>query len=252
MNQPSFTFIIGYRHRPDRFNNLKRTLDWINGFSNAQIILVEQDSHSKISHLNLRCEHIFVKSKMPYNRSWAFNVGLKYAKSQVVVFGDSDLVMHPDEFINGLKAMAEYEMVSPYSSVLDLTPEESGIALEQIVKINRPGRGELDHQKINISGGISIFRKDAIMKIGGWSEDFIGWGGEDDFQTIKVHHFLKWTELKGKCFHFYHGRDPIDQTQYQKNLQILQRAKSMSKEEVQKSIGVSLQKIGMKNKCDNF
>ena len=78
MNQPSFTFIIGYRHRPDRFNNLKRTLDWINGFSNAQIILVEQDSHSKISHLNLRCEHVFVKSKMPYNRSWAFNVGLKY------------------------------------------------------------------------------------------------------------------------------------------------------------------------------
>jgi leucyl-tRNA synthetase len=64
--QPSFTFIIGYRHKSDRLNNLKRTIDWVNGFSNSQLILVEQDKHSKISHLNLRCEHIFVKSIMPY------------------------------------------------------------------------------------------------------------------------------------------------------------------------------------------
>lgn len=157
--QPSFTFIIGYRHRPDRLNNLRRTLDWVNGFSNSQIILVEQDKHSKISNLSLRCEHIFVKSNKPYNRSWAFNVGLKYAKSQIVVFGDSDLIMHPEDFINGLKSMAEFDMVSPYSSVVDLTPQESGLPLEQIIKIDRSGRGETDNQKINISGGISIFRK---------------------------------------------------------------------------------------------
>jgi hypothetical protein len=91
MNQQNaFTFIIGYRHRIDRLNNLRRTLDWINGFSGGQIILVEQDKHSKISHLNLKCQHIFVKSNMPYNRSWAFNVGLKHAKSNLIVFSDSD------------------------------------------------------------------------------------------------------------------------------------------------------------------
>jgi predicted glycosyltransferase involved in capsule biosynthesis len=154
---------------------------------------------------------------MPYNRSWAFNVGLKYAKSQIVVFGDSDLIMNPEDFINGLKAMSEFEMVSPYSSVLDLTPQESGLPLEQVIKIERPGRGETDNQKINISGGIAIFRKEAALKIGGWSEDFVGWGGEDDFQTIKVQHFLKWSELKAKCYHLYHSRETLDQKQYQKN-----------------------------------
>lgn len=250
--QPSFTYIIGYRNKPDRLNNLRRTIDWLNGFSNVQIILVEQDKHSKISQLNLRCEHIFVKSNMPYNRSWAFNVGLKYAKSQVVVFGDSDLIMHPEEFIKGLKAMSEYEMVSPYSSVLDLTPQESNLPLEEVIKINRPGRGETDNQKINISGGIAIFRKDAIMKIGGWSEEFVGWGGEDDFQTIKVHNFLTWTELKSKCYHLYHTRDTLDQKQYQKTLQILQKSTTLTKEELQRSISMSSQKMGMKNKYDTF
>ena len=120
------------------------------------------------------------------------------------------------------------------------------------MKINRPGRGETDNQKINISGGIAIFRKDAIYKIGGWSEDFFSWGGEDDFQTIKVHNFLKWAELKAKCYHLFHNREAPDPIHYQRSLSILQKASTMSKEDLQKSINMSLTKIGMKNKLDNF
>lgn len=250
--QSSFTYIIGYRHKPDRLNNLRRTLDWLNGFTNVQILLVEQDIHSKISHLNLRCQHIFVKSKMPYNRSWAFNIGLKYAKSQIVVFGDSDIIMNPEDFINGLKAISQFEMVSPYHSVLDLTAAESNIPLEQVIQIQRPGRGETDNQKINICGGIAIFRREAIQKIAGWNEDFWAWGGEDDFQTLKVTQFLSWTELKAKCFHLFHTRESLDQNQYQKTLQSLQQSKGLSKEQLQRLIFDQMPKIGLKNKCHNF
>lgn len=250
--QSSFTYIIGYRHKPDRLNNLRRTLDWLNGFTNVQILLVEQDTHSKISHLNLRCQHIFVKSKMHYNRSWAFNIGLKYAKSQIVVFGDSDIIMNPEDFINGLKAISQFEMVSPYHSVLDLTAAESNIPLEQVIQIQRPGRGETDNQKINICGGIAIFRRESIQKIAGWNEDFWAWGGEDDFQTLKVTQFLSWTELKAKCFHLFHTRESLDQNQYQKTLQSLQQAKGLSKEQLQRLIFDQMPKIGLKNKCHNF
>lgn len=248
----SFTFIIGYRHRLDRLMNLRRTIDWVNGFSGAQVILVEQDKYSKISHLNLKCQHVFVKSNLPYNRSWAFNVGTKYAKSSIICCGDSDLIMNPQDFIAGLQAMQQYEMVSPYNSVLDLTPQESNLALEQLVQINRPGRGETDNQKINISGGIAIFRKDALNKIGGWSENFIGWGGEDDFQTIKVKNFLTWTELRAKVFHLYHERVQPDPKFYQRTLQILQKSQQMSKDELIKSINNETPRIGMKNRYDNF
>ena len=61
----SFTYIIGYRHSTERLNNLKRVLDWISRYQGIELIVVEQDTHSKISHLNLRCKHIFLKSKMP-------------------------------------------------------------------------------------------------------------------------------------------------------------------------------------------
>jgi hypothetical protein len=254
MSQPiySFTFIIGYRHNIARLNNLRRVLDWINGFSGVEVILVEQDKHPKINHLNLRAKYVFTKTNLPYNRSWAFNVGLKYSTSNLIVFGDSDLIMHPDDFINGLKSLDQYEMLSPYNSVLDLNPQESTLPLEEIVKISRPGRGETDNQKINISGGISMFKKDAIYKIAGWSEDFIGWGGEDDFQTIKVQHFLKWTELKAKCYHLYHDKAHPDQKWYQRNLNLLNKFANLSADEVRKTLGPTLPKIGMKNRYDTF
>jgi len=253
MEQPyKFTFIIGYRHKIDRLNNLRRTLDWINSFTGSEIILVEQDKHSKISHLNLKCKHIFIKSSLPYNRSWSFNVGLKYSNSNIIVCGDSDLVMNPNDFIKGLQALTEYDMVSPYHSVVDLTPQESGMPLEQLVQIDRPGRGETDNQKINISGGIAIFRKDALMNIGGWNEDFIGWGGEDDYQTMKVKQFLKWTELKARCYHLYHERVAPDNRFYQRTLQLLEKTSKMSKDELQRVTSASIPKIGMKNKYEHL
>ena len=251
MNYPyAFTYVIGYRHRMDRLSNLKRVLEWINGFNGAEVLLIEQDTHSKISNLNLKAKHIFIKSNMPYNRSWSFNVALKYSKSPIIAFGDSDLIMNPDDFISGLKSLQEFEMVSPYHSVVDLTQQESGLDFGQILQINRPGRGETDNQKINISGGIAMFRKESIYKIAGFCEDFIGWGAEDDYQTLKVKNFLKWTELKSRCYHLYHAKEQPDMKWYQRNLQILNNAAKLSKEDLHKQISGSLQKIGMINKYD--
>ena len=248
----SFTYVIGYRHKSDRLQNLRRVLDWINGFGGVEVLLIEQDKHSKISHLNLKAKHIFIKSNMPYNKSWSFNVAMKNAKSNIIVYGDADLIMRPEDFINGLKMVEHYDMVNPYKSVIDLSVAETNLQLENLIKLNRPGRGETDHQKVPLCGGICIFRKDAIYKIGGWNEDFWSWGGEDDFQSIKVRHFLNWIELDNKCYHLYHERTQPDMKLYQRNLQIFQKATNMSKEQLEKTILNQIPKIGMKNKCDNF
>ena len=252
MKNFTFTFIILYRHNIERLNNLKRVLEWTNGFSNSEVIVVEQDKHSHLSHLNLRCRHIFTKCDIPFNRSWGFNVGLKYATTDIVVFTDCDLIMNPDKFIESLKLIEKYDMVSPYSSVVDLDPNESQMQLNQLINIDRPGRGENDNQKINISGGMVIFKKEAIYKIGGFDENFIGWGGEDDAMTVKVKAFLNWFENPGRCYHLYHSKEAPDMKFYQRNLQLLQAISSMSKEDLIKSINSSNQKMGMRNKYDIF
>lgn len=253
MNQNySFTYVIGYRHSPDRLQNLRKTLDWINGFAGSEVIIVEQDKHSKISHLSLKAKHIFLKSTLPYNKSWGFNVATKYSTSNIIVFADSDLIMDPNKFIESLKLVEQYEMVNPYTSVVDLDQNETGLRFEQVLQINRPGRGELDHQKVPLCGGICIFRKDAIMRIGGWNENFVGWGAEDDFVSLKVKHFLTSTEVPGRCYHLYHSRTSPDMKYYKRNLDLLQKANTMTKDEIIKMTNSQIQKSGMKNKYDSY
>jgi hypothetical protein len=251
MNRYSFTYIIGYKHTTDRLNNLKRVLDWINGFVGVEVLLIEQDKHSKISHLGLKAKHIFLKTDKPYNKSWAFNYATKISNSNIIVFADSDLIMNPNSFIDGLKMLEQHEMISPYKSVIDLNGQESTLPIENIISIDRPGRGETDHQKVPLCGGICMFRKESIIKIGGWPEEYSGWGGEDDFLTKKVQSFLSWNELDNKCYHLYHTRH-IDQNQYQKTLQMLQQMQSWDKTQLTRYIGQVSPKIGMKNKYDTF
>lgn len=245
----SFSFIIGYRHSPDRLSTLKRVIDWLVGFGGIQIIIVEQDSYSKLGSLTLKgIKHIFTKSDMPYNRSWAFNVGLKYAVTDVIVFGDSDLILEPQNLIDSLRLCEKYDCVSPYNVVLDLTQQESGFSIEDIKKIQRPGRGETDNQKINLCGGIVIYRKEAIYKIGGWCEDFIGWGGEDNFQEHKTKSLLTHYESIAKCYHLWHHRGEPDKRWYPRTLELLGNLVSLKGEDLIRQINMSAPKIGLKNK----
>ena len=251
VNVPKFTYIIPYRFQMDRILNLRRVIDWLSGFNGIEIMIVEQDSHSKISHLNFKGTHVFIENSGPFNKNWALNVGLKRAQTNVIVFGDSDLIMHPDHLIKSLEELNNYEFVNPYQSVIDLDPNESSLGLGDILAIDRPGRGETDHQKVPICGGITLFRKDAIIKLGGWSELFWGWGAEDDFQSLKVTNFLNWKQMSFKCYHLWHQRTAPDMNLYQRNLQILNKFNSISKEEFQKHIQSEAQKMGLMNKCNS-
>lgn len=248
INTPKFTYIIPFRFQVDRILNLRRVVEWLGGFSNIEIIIVEQDSHSKIEYMNFKARHIFIKNDGPFNKNWALNVGLRRAQTDTIVFGDSDLIMHPEHFIASLEELKNYEFVNPYQSVIDLDQGESLSGLGDILNINRPGRGETDHQKVPICGGITMFRKDALYKIAGFPENFFGWGAEDDAQDIMVKNFLTWKKMPFKCYHLWHNRFAPDMTLYQRNLNILNDFKNMNKESLQKYINNSIAKIGFENK----
>ncbi len=242
------TYVIGYRHKADRIINLRKVLEWLSGFNNIDVMLVEQDKYSKISHLNLRAKHVFIKSDQPYNRSWAFNVALKKNTNPIIIFGDSDIIMDPQELGASINELNNFEVVSPYSSVLDLTPEESNFPFAMLPQINRAGRGENDNQKINLCGGIVIFRTESILKIGGWCQDFVGWGGEDDFQTMKVKKMgMTYKEMPYKCYHLWHQKEQLDTSNYQKTIQMLQQLATLDSTKIQMHINATIGKIGMLN-----
>jgi GT2 family glycosyltransferase len=244
------TYVIGYRHRMDRLNNLRKVLEWVSSFSNMDIILVEQDSVPRIDHVNIPGRHIFARNEGPYNRSWAFNIAMRYNQNPIIAFGDSDIIMEPGQFAESVNQLTNHDVVSPYSSILDLTQEENGYSFQNLLSITRPGRGEDDHQKINLCGGLVLFRSEAITKVGGWAENyFVGWGGEDDFQTFKVNRLgLRTKEMPHKAYHFWHPKQDIDTSAYHKMLVQLQQLMQLDDAKLQSHITTTLPKIGMLNK----
>jgi predicted glycosyltransferase involved in capsule biosynthesis len=106
------------------------------------------------------------------------------------------------------------------------------------------------NQTINICGGMSIFRKDSILRIGGWCEEFSGWGGEDDYLTILVKKLLKYKEMPYRCYHLYHSRDKMDMQQYQKSLNLLNKLGSTPDDELFRFANNNRAKNSFINKYD--
>ena len=185
---PKFTYVIPFRYRADRIIPLRRVVDLINGFQGSEILIVEQDKHSKISHLALKANHIFIENDLPFNKSWAFNVALKRVISPVVIFADADFILNPNQLIESLNVLENYDCVIPTSNIVNLSPQESAADLNTIFTINRK------EYKFSMTNGCVIFKKEAILKIGGWNEDFIGVSHENQFQDHKIKTLLNYKQ----------------------------------------------------------
>ena len=211
-NSPQVSFIIGHRGKP-RLPHLLKTLESIAGQSNIQLecIVVEQDNLSLLpEYLPSWVEYIhtpLAAVDMPYCRSWAFNVGAKQAKSDVLIFHDNDFLISQDYAKEVLRRIKQgYEVVNVkrflfYLSQLGTKQFFDGCdslikqSLEKIV------------QNLEAGGSIAIAR-DKYWEIGGFDEAFIGWGGEDNefwerAQTLKV-----WNYGYLPMVHLWHPSQP--------------------------------------------
>jgi hypothetical protein len=227
-----FTYAIGWRHHRDREANLARVLGWLKSFPDLDVLVVEQDNMSRFRPPP-GVRHVFARSAGPYNRSWGFNMAYRESSSPYLVFGDSDIIMRGHEFLSALEAAESLDVLSPYSSVLDLERGEGGLGLDDLAKIARAGRGEGDNQRINLCGGVVVFSRYAFERVGGWDEDFVGWGGEDDMMTFKVEAAgLKAASMPYRCYHLWHHRGAPDPVQYSKTLGLLRSRVAMGGEAV--------------------
>lgn len=243
---PKFSYVIPFRYKADRIIPLRRTVEFINGFQGSEVIIVEQDSHSKISHLNLKAKHIFLKSDLPFNKSWSFNVALRRIVSPVVIFSDADFLMNPNELIESLKTLENFDCVIPTSTIISLNPQESASDLNQIFSIKREGF------KSALTNGCVLFKRESIQKIGGWNEDFIGLSQENQFQDIKIKTLLNYRQLDYCGYHLSHRPELPNVSFIQRNNQIMDVYKDANPNTLYQHIQLTVPKIGLKNKYSSL
>lgn len=238
---PKFTYVIPFRYRPDRVISLKRVVEWLSGFNGIEILVVEQDKHSKIDTLTLKCRHIFIESEYPFNKAWAYNVAIRRTQSPVIVFGDADVIMHPNDLIESLKTLDSYDCVIPNKNIVQLSPQESSSDIQTILSQQRFS------PKINLTDGISIYKRSAIEKIGGWNEDILGHGFVNRFQDVKVKKMLNYKQMDFYGFHLYHRPEFPENGLVERNSKILEHY-STPMSDLQTHITTTVPRSGFLNK----
>lgn len=226
----------------DRIIPLRRVIDWLSGFQGIEILIVEQDRHSKISHMNLRANTFFIKSDAPFNKAWSYNVGLKRSTSNIVIFGDADFIMNPSDLIESLKSLDTCDCVIPTNNIIHLNQQESMIDMVQLLKIKR------NEYKKSITDGICIFKKESILKISGWNEDIFGFGYDNIFQDIKIKSMLNYKQMEYDGFHLNHKVEQDDDNLNKRNSQIFDYYKDMDLNKINQHINTTFSKIGYLNK----
>jgi hypothetical protein len=114
--------------------------------------------------------------------------------------------------------------------------------MNDILNTKRPGF------KTSLTDGISIFKKDAIYKIGGWNEDLIGIGYENRFQDMKIVKMLNYKQLEFTGFHFSHNKENLDPYLVERNKNIFDFYGDGDVNKLQQHINLMFPRIGLVNK----
>jgi predicted glycosyltransferase involved in capsule biosynthesis len=246
VNIKDVSFIIPFKNTTvERLNNCIVVLKWLGFYyDDAQVIIVENGTKTNLKKYNKSVKYIWMPSEDDsFNKSKTINMGVSQAENELLIILDADMIMDPKDINICIQSLRkDYEAINPFNCLIDLTEDKTRDILKAksqqiefpLVNINFSNL----RQELNFCAAIVMMRKDSFYYIGGWPEEFKGWGGEDDVVAYKIERLLKCKTYPFVSYHLYHKRNPISSSErmpgnkeYINNCDIMDRIIRMSDEE---------------------
>jgi hypothetical protein len=229
------TFVTHLRYdSPDRLKNLETVINYLaTNLADIKFIFIEDDKeHNKafdtFPFLKGITSFSFVKNDSTYYRTRALNIGMKMAKSDIVVSMDTDCIVPIESIKACAKSLREGATVAwPYNGYFIDTSFElhdnfiktsydydyllSGLDGNFKLPLVNTYKGYhvrcTDTTHLG-TGGFVMFNREKFLSIGGYNENFIGWGCEDNeiLRRIDIlgHKHFRDTRPEAICFHLFH------------------------------------------------
>jgi hypothetical protein len=178
--EPAVSFLIGHRSL-DRLPQLLATLRSIAGQRDVAVecVVVEQSARAEIeSKLPrwVRYVHVPTDPERSYCRSATFNAGAAIARGPILILHDNDMLV-PERYAAEVASRVRqgWRFVDPKRFIFYVNEDDTRSFLDGGVL--RPDFATRVAQ--NLRGGSVAAVAQAFFAIGGFDEEFVGWGGED-------------------------------------------------------------------------
>ncbi len=252
------SIIIPYIHTDSNFVNLKKTLSFFSNFGRAEIIVVEQGKTKNLNGIsNIINKYVLAEIDKynvinEFNVAWLYNIGAKYATSNILLLANMDTIILPDVLLKGVDTMiqdVELGALSLHDKIVNLDPNTTNMSFEQILT------SDLSKQTkyvLNIFNGFFMIKKEYYFGLSGWNENLIG-----DDANLYMHEIYNRGLKMGTMHNVYAIKfyNPVQymykQTTFNKSKETLQKIFSLFKENNDDKISSyikSFKEIGMKNK----
>jgi hypothetical protein len=207
----------------------------------GEIIIVEMDETPRALKTARKWadKYVFVQKKNLFERARTLNLGSALAECEFVLWLDNDLLV-PTDFLSSTAAemrACNLDFLLPFSEIKYLSFADSEKVMQGTLNPDACEPIKI-YTNAMTDGGSGMVRTDFLRRFGGIPRGFTGWGGEDNGWMHKVNLLGKSgrTNSRKTVFHLYHplsggnGGDEhiLANPQYQKNLENLEKIKSIS------------------------
>jgi len=199
--------VIPFREQ-ERTGSLRTVLNNIRAqkYPDIEIILVEEDQIKKIDETHyapIGYYRVELNEKHLFNKSKAFNLGVAKSTSNKIILHDADMLVINGytEEVSGI--LDNYDSCHLGSTVV----YANSISTDNINKSGEVADPVFERVVGYYEGGSLACTKEAYWKIGGFNEDFWGYGCEDcDFYDRMSKGTKYFDNRIYNLLHLYHGR----------------------------------------------
>lgn len=230
---------------PERLEHLQFIYSYFEKhFKGYELIVVEQGKVSKApTHPALR----FVKSDQNFSPAAASNIGAGFVTKSYFCKCDVDAFVAPKalfEAFERLKKEADLSMIFPYNGISFTVQNDfrkemmRSFDFTKLPSISKEEIATWSGKDLYIKNGhstglIHCFNTSLFKKFGGYNEEFIGWGYEDDEIVARFEKLSRVEYLETfNGYHLDHPRIPGDPLQAFKNQFLSQVVKNMDSEDL--------------------
>ena len=179
------TFLIAAKvDHEDRVRNIRSTLSYLRYHFDADIIISEQDTSSKLHDIckAFKCRHMYIETDEFFNRQRGVNIAAKEANTPVIAHYDADILLRPEQIVGATEAIisGSAQMVYPYDGHFYDVPERFFNTINMSKDLTKVPLEECTLFNPHSVGGVVMFDREHYWKCGGANEHFKSVGYEDN------------------------------------------------------------------------